>query len=85
MNKVIEKIANQSDVSIDTFGYGGGNIEKFAELIIRECVNLANLAELHTKETKTQLSTYDELLVINGAITMAEKLSNNIKIYFDIN
>ena len=38
MNKRIRKLAEQANCSIDGMGYGEGNIEKFAELIVKECI-----------------------------------------------
>ena len=37
MNERIKELAEQANCSIDGMGYGEGNIEKFAELIVREC------------------------------------------------
>lgn len=41
VNEQIERLAKLSDCTIDRLGYGEGNLEKFAELIVRECVVLA--------------------------------------------
>ena len=38
MNERIKELAQQAGCSIDGMGYGEGNVEKFAELIIRECI-----------------------------------------------
>lgn len=38
MNKRIKELAKQAGCTIDGMGYGEGNVEKFAELIIRECI-----------------------------------------------
>lgn len=40
LNENIKAIADQAGVTIDGMGYGEGNIEKFAELIIRECARI---------------------------------------------
>ncbi len=37
MNERIKELAEQAGCSIDGMGYGEGNVEKFAELIVREC------------------------------------------------
>ena len=37
MNERIKELAEQAGCSIDGMGYGEGNIEGLAELIIREC------------------------------------------------
>ena len=39
MNERIRELAEQAGCNIDGMGYGEGNIEKFAELIVRECVS----------------------------------------------
>ena len=41
MNPRIKNLAEQAGCSIDGMGYGEGNVEKFAELIVRECMNVA--------------------------------------------
>ena len=40
MNERIKLLAEQANCSIDGMGYGEGNIEKFAELIVRECAGI---------------------------------------------
>lgn len=47
MNEQIRELAKQAGCSIDGMGYGEGNVEKFAELIVREC---AEIARLNTRE-----------------------------------
>ena len=37
MNERIKKLAEQAGCGIDGMGYGEGNIEGLAELIVREC------------------------------------------------
>ena len=39
MNERIQKLAEQANCSIDGMGYGEGNIEKFAELIVRDVLD----------------------------------------------
>ena len=41
MNERIRELAEQANCSIDGMGYGEGNIENFAELIVRECLSYA--------------------------------------------
>ena len=41
MNERIQELAKQSDCNIDGMGYGEGNLEQFAELIVRECIDIA--------------------------------------------
>ena len=38
MNERIKLLAEQAGCTIDGMGYGEGNVEKFAELIVRECI-----------------------------------------------
>ena len=38
MNERIKELAEQAGCTIDGMGYGEGNVEKFAELIVQECV-----------------------------------------------
>jgi len=37
VNERIKLLAKEANCSIDGMGYGEGNLEKFAELIIQEC------------------------------------------------
>lgn len=47
MNERIKELIKQHevDITIDGMGYGEGNVEGFAELIVRECANIAETAE----------------------------------------
>ena len=38
VNAKIRELAAQAGCKIDRLGYGEGNLEKFAELIVQECV-----------------------------------------------
>ena len=40
MNERIKELAKQAGCSIDGMGYGEGNVEKFAELIVQECAGV---------------------------------------------
>lgn len=42
MNERIKELAKQAECRIDGMGYGEGNIEKFVELIIAECLNICS-------------------------------------------
>lgn len=42
MNERIKQLAEQANCSIDGMGYGEGNLEKFAELIVKECVKVVD-------------------------------------------
>ena len=37
MKNIIKELANEAGVSIDGMGFGEGDIEGFAKLIIKEC------------------------------------------------
>ena len=39
VNAKIRELAEQSGCTIDRLGYGEGNLEKLAELIVRECAD----------------------------------------------
>jgi hypothetical protein len=41
VNPKIRELAEQSGCSIDRLGFGEGHLEKFAELIVRECAEKA--------------------------------------------
>ena len=57
VNEQIERLAKQAGCTIDRLGYGEGNLEKFAELIVRECANLC-----HERKLTPSTFTGDELL-----------------------
>ena len=42
MNERIKELSKQAGCYYDGMGYGEGNIEKFAELIVRECAGVAD-------------------------------------------
>ena len=59
---------------------------KFAELIVRECIDICNQATLQNQDTLSKLNT-DELaekMVIHGSIKQAEKLAQGIKQHFGV-
>jgi hypothetical protein len=45
VNPKIRELAEQSGCSIDRLGFGEGNLEKFAELIVRECMKVSRGAD----------------------------------------
>ena len=60
--------------------------EKFAELIVRECVDICNQAILQNQDTLSKLGV-DELaekMVIHGSINQAQKLGKGIKQHFGV-
>lgn len=54
MNERTRELAEQAGCSIDGMGYGEGNVEKFAELIVRECVNRGSVLATHYIEKHTE-------------------------------
>ena len=42
VNARVRELAEQSGCKIDRLGYGEGNLEKFAELIVRECAKVCS-------------------------------------------
>ena len=62
------------------------DLEKFAELIVRECVDICNQAVLQNQATLSELNT-DELaekMIIHGSINQAQKLGKGIKEHFGV-
>ena len=60
--------------------------KKFAELIVRECVDICNQAILQNQDTLSKLGV-DELaekMVIHGSINQAQKLGKGIKEHFGV-
>jgi hypothetical protein len=60
--------------------------EKFAELIVRECIDICTQAILQNQDTLSKLNE-DELaekMVIHGSILQAQKLGNGIKERFGV-
>jgi hypothetical protein len=65
---------------------GDAVVDKFAELIVGECVEICNQATLQNEDTLSKLGD-DELaerLIIHGSIKQAEKLADGIKKHFGV-
>ena len=61
-------------------------LAKFAELIVRECIEICNQAILQNQDTLSKLNT-DELaekMIIHGSINQAQKLGKGIKQHFGV-
>ena len=61
-------------------------LAKFAELIVRECIEICNQAILQNQDTLSKLNE-DELaekMVVHGSINQAQKLGNGIKQHFGV-
>jgi hypothetical protein len=90
MNERIRQLAEQATTYIEpTADSGEGWIfdkEKFAESIVRECVDICNQAILQNQDTLSKLGV-DELaekMVIHGSINQAQKLGKGIKQHFGV-
>jgi len=61
-------------------------LDLFAELIVKECVDVCNQAILQNQDTLSNLITYDlaEKMIIHGAINQAQKLGKGIKQHFGV-
>ena len=60
--------------------------EKFAELIVKECIDICNQAILQNQDTLSKLNV-DELaekMIIHGSINQAQKLGKGIKEHFGV-
>ena len=60
--------------------------QKFAELIVKECIDICNQAILQNQDTLSKLGV-DELaekMVIHGSINQAQKLGKGIKEHFGV-
>ena len=55
MNERIRELAKQAGCSIDGMGYGEGNVEKFAELIVRECNTAVLEVPCYYKDYRSQI------------------------------
>ena len=47
MNERIRELARQAGCTIDGLGYGEGNVEGLAELIVRECATMTRNLSPH--------------------------------------
>ena len=91
MNEKIKELALQATIrKFDGTGTDMGKLvldeQKFAELIVRECVDICNQAILQNQDTLSKLSI-DELaekMVIHGSILQAQKLGNGINEHFGL-
>jgi len=60
VNEQIQRLAEQAGCTIDRLGYGEGNLEKFAELIVAECcAQVERQYKYATKQTSTWSMSQD--------------------------
>ena len=88
MNERIKKLKEQAT----SYTWNGNDVteeldeEKFAELIVRECMEICNQAILQNQDTLSKLNE-DELaekMIIHGSIKQAQKLGKGIKEHFGV-
>ena len=88
MNERIKELAEQAGLLGPSSRVGNSHdaTERFAELIVRECINICNQAILQNQDTLSNLITYDlaEKMIIHGAINQAQKLGKGIKQHFGV-
>jgi hypothetical protein len=70
MNERIQKLAEQAGCTIDKLGYGEGNLEKFAELILNRVLEMVEAHE----------SIFDK----PDERALIKHIARSIKIDFDI-
>ena len=89
MNKRIKQLAEQAGITSNNLSDGNmshNDLEKFAELIAKECVEICNQAILQNQDTLSKLGV-DELaekMIIHGSINQAQKLGKGIKQHFGV-
>ena len=95
MNEKIKQLAKQAKIDYDlrpeiarapVWIGTDKELEKFAELIVAECVDICNQAILQNQDTLSKLNI-DELaekMVIHGSINQAQKLGKGIKQHFGV-
>ena len=79
MNERIKELAEQAGCSIDGMGYGEGNVEKFAELIVEECISIG-------RETSKEIfkMSKKEGDIFEYESHGAEQVVDNIKEHFGV-
>ena len=86
MNERIRQLAEQAYLYQKDDNFLTAALEHFAELIVRECVDICNQAILQNQDTLSKLNT-DELaekMIIHGSINQAQKLGKGIKEHFGV-
>jgi len=85
MNDKIRQLALQAGQG-EPFHIPPEFVEKFARLIVKECVGICNQAILQNQDTLSKLGV-DELaeqMIIHGSINQAQKLGKGIKEHFGV-
>ena len=73
MNDQIKILAKQAECPIDFFGYGEGNVERFAELMVQKFDDILVLEYLDCVGNKDKL-----------AAERVERLREKVKTYFGV-
>lgn len=66
----VKELAELAECSIDGMGYGEGNIERFAELLVRECIEIVEASKVGFSQVPAEV-----------ALDLTAK---NIKAYFGL-
>ena len=96
MNEKIRELALQAGIGFTLWDDSGRamidnytpeeRLAEFAELIVKECIDICNQAILQNQDTLSKLNT-DELaekMIIHGSINQAQKLGTGIKQHFGV-
>ena len=87
MNEKIKILMYEANKSVNPGAWSLVDFsEKFAELIVRECIDICNQAILQNQDTLSKLGV-DELaekMIIHGSINQAQKLGKGIKQHFGV-
>jgi hypothetical protein len=84
VNEQIERLAKESGCTIDKLGYGEGNLEKFAELIVRECLSIVDSNNPRPPGTTIMYSLAKDEYFDTGWQVAVETKSNQIKQHFGV-
>ena len=88
MNNRIQKIAEQAGYTKDMFGIGHWDMpecEKFAELIVRECAELAkNKACIIMQKAEEYAADKEEMINATSAAFQLEILEQEIREHFGV-
>lgn len=64
-----ERLAEQAGVTIDGMGFGEGNVEAFAKLIVQECVDVMDKTAKDARENFTYMGDDVPTFVHQSQIT----------------
>jgi arginine decarboxylase-like protein len=86
MNEKIKQLAEQAYLYNEDDNFLTAAVEELARLIVSECVEICNQANLMNQDTLSKLGD-DELaekMIIHGSIKQAQKLADGIKQHFGV-